>query len=49
MLTKPVSYLASGLAEISLNGECEINVTNVTWPSAAMDDRAVSHPCDPSF
>lgn len=32
MLTKPLNYLASSLAETSLNGEYEINITNVAQP-----------------
>lgn len=32
MLTKPLNYLAPSLAEISLNGEYEIDVTNVAQP-----------------
>lgn len=35
MLTKPLDYLATSLAENSHNGEYEIDVTNVSQPSAA--------------
>lgn len=32
MLTKSLHYLAPSLAEISLNGDYEINVTDVAQP-----------------